>query len=265
MKQEHQKKLLPESIPQSGEPITPQPGDTTSTWDPSKTAAFPVDEECSDTQLLEKWMAVEGLTDSDLEQRNCKQLVLVVAQETNGLETYTSCYERQPDGSWAVVDGLTRMNGHTGSNGIRHNRKRDTNTSPAGLWGLGTAFGNAEKPAGLKMPWRDITPNSDWVCDANSRYYNTWQERDDPTLTESWDYSDIEHLEDYTSAYAYACVIQYNTPPYTVADRGCAIFFHCSKGTTAGCIGLSETDMVNTLLWLDPEKNPYILISGYQL
>ena len=49
-----------------------------------------------------------------------------------------------------------------------------------------------------------------------------------------------------------------------IPERGCAIFFHCSKGATGGCIGLPEADMVNTLLWLDPQENPYILITGYQ-
>ena len=61
-----------------------------------------------------------------------------------------------------------------------------------------------------------------------------------------------------------ACVIRFNTPPYTIPERGCAIFFHCSKGATGGCIGLPETDMVNTLLWMDTRLNPYILITGYQ-
>lgn len=256
--------ILPESVPQHGEPISPQPGDTTSTWDATRIADHPSDENCTDVELLEKWMAVEGLTYMDLDERDCDQLILVVARETDGVQTYTTCYERQSDGTWGAVDGLIRMNGHTGYNGISHNRKRDTNTSPAGLWGLGTAFGNSEKPSGLKMPWRSVTPNSDWVCDANSIYFNTWQERDDPTLEEGWDYGDVEHLEDYVTQYAYACVIQYNTQPYTIADRGCAIFLHCSKGATGGCIGLEEEDMVNTLCWLDPNLQPHILISGHQ-
>lgn len=255
--------VLPESIPQSGSPITPQPGDTSSSWNFSKAANYPKDDDCSDLELLEKWMAVEGLSYADLEQRDCHQLILVVAKEADGVQTYTTCYQRQSDGSWACVEGLAWMNGHTGSNGIAHNRKRNTNTSPAGLWSLGTAFGNAERPDGIKMPWRDITPNSDWVCDANSIYFNTWQERNDPTLTESWDYGDVEHLEDYLTQYAYACVIEYNTPPYTIPDRGCAIFLHCSKSATGGCIGLNETDMLDVLLWLDQAENPHILITGH--
>lgn len=252
-----------ESVPQTGAPISPQPGDTSVTWDAEKAVGYPADADCSDLELLEKWLAVEGLTYQDLDERNCDQLILVVAQD-DGIQTITVCYERLESGEWEPVDSLTRMHGFTGSNGIAHNRRRNTNTSPAGLWALGTAFGNAEKPNGIQMPWRDITPNSDWVCDANSIYFNTWQERDDPLLESGWDYGDVEHLEDYVTQYAYAVVIEYNTPPYTIPDRGCAIFLHCSRGATGGCIGLNETDMLDILLWLDPKNNPHILITGFQ-
>lgn len=256
-------KRFKESVPQSGDPISPQPGDTTATWDAERAAAYPADSDCTDLQLLEKWLAVEGLTFKDLDERNCNQLILVSAQD-DGVRTITVCYEREESGEWVPTEQLGRMNGFTGSNGIDHNRRRNTNTSPAGLWALGTAFGNAEKPHGIQMPWRDVTPNSDWVCDANSIYFNTWQERDDPNLSSGWDYGDVEHLEDYVTQYAYAVIIEYNTPPYTIPDRGCAIFLHCSKGATGGCIGLNETDMLDTLLWLDPVRNPHILIAGYQ-
>lgn len=252
-----------ESTYQVGAPITPQPGDTQSTWNPALSEDYPADGDCSEMELLEKWMIVEGLTMEDLDERSCEQLVLVVARETDGVQTYTICYEKQADGNWGPVSGLIWMRGWTGSNGIMHGRERNTNTSPAGLWSLGLAFGNSAQPADLKMPWRDVTPNTDWVCDADSTYFNTWQERDDPMISESWS-DDVEHLEDYPDAYAYACVIRFNTPPYTIPERGCAIFFHCSRGATSGCIGLPESDMVNTLQWLDPDKNPYILISGYQ-
>lgn len=249
-----------ESRYQQGEPITPQPGDTSATYDPSAALDYPIDSKCSDMELLEKWMAVEGLSWADIESRQCNQLILVVAQE-DGKRTITTCYARQDGGGWAPVEALTRMSGWTGSGGVMHNRQRNTNTSPAGLWSLGTAFGNAPKPEGLHMPWRDITPYSEWVCDENSIYFNSWQEKNDPTLEESWS-DDVEHLEDYRTQYAYACVIRYNTQPYTIPSRGCAIFLHCSKGTTGGCIGLPEADLVRTLQWLSVGKNPHILITG---
>lgn len=249
-----------ESTLQIGEAISPQPGDTSSTWNPDLAASYPADEDCGDMELLEKWMAVEGVTWADIEERQCTQLILVCAQE-DGVSTITTCYERQDGGTWAAAEGLTRMSGWVGSGGVMHNRQRNTNTSPAGLWSLGLAFGNEEEPEGLHIPWRDITSNSEWVCDANSIYFNTWQERNDPTLEETWN-DDVEHLEDYQTQYAYACVIRYNTPPYTIPSRGCAIFLHCSTGSTGGCVGLPREDMVNTLLWLNEGRHPYVLITG---
>ena len=137
----------------------------------------------------------------------------------------------------------------------------DSETSPAGLWAIGGAFGNELPPESLKLPWRQVTPSSDWVCDENSVYFNSWQERGDPALTESWS-DDVEHLEDYPRLYAYACVIEFNRPPEAIPARGCAIFLHCSDGPTGGCVGLPREQLLAVLQWLDPQKQPWILISG---
>lgn len=263
--EEHQKPassaVWDESDFQEGLPVTPQPGDTSGTWEPALAASFPDDELCTDMGLLEKWMAVEGLSFSDLEARQCEQLVLVVAD--GDAEADIVCFEKLPVGTWAAVDSFSRMNGWVGSGGIRHDRRRNSHTSPAGLWSLGVAFGNSEKPEGLKMPWRTVTPNSDWVCDEDSAYFNSWQERDDPALSQPWS-GDVEHLENYADAYAYACVIRFNTAPYTVPNRGCAIFFHCGSRPTDGCVALPEKNFVQVLLWMEPDKHPFILITGNQ-
>ena len=131
---------------QQGAPITPQPGDTAQTWVPEKAADYPSDLWCTDLGLLEKWMAVEGLTWEDLDTRDCDQLILAVAQESDGVSTLTLCYERDENGTWQPVEHLGRMAGYTGSKGIQHNRQRNTRRSPAGLWGLGSAFGVAQQP-----------------------------------------------------------------------------------------------------------------------
>ena len=144
--------VLPDPVwrgsgPQQGEPITPQPGDTAVTWDPIRAGDYPADADCTPMELLEKWMTVEGLTMEDLQARDCRQLVLSVAQE-DGVTNLTTCYSRQPDGTWAAEAELTAMPGFMGKNGIAHNRRRSSLQSPAGLWGLGSAFGLAEAPEG---------------------------------------------------------------------------------------------------------------------
>lgn len=250
-----------ESEVESDTPVTPQPGDTQYTWNPTVSIQFPADSVCSCEELLEKWMAVEGLTYDTLNDLACKQLILVSA--SGGNQAVVHCYYRNDlCSTFTPLEDLCAINGWVGANGIRHGRMRNTLTSPAGLWSLGLAFGNAEKPEGVSMPWRSVTPESDWVCDAGSVYFNTWQERNDESLSETWDHTDSEHLADYTSQYAYACVIRYNTPPYCVPERGCAIFLHCSTGPTEGCIGVPEKSMVRILQWLEAKCHPHILISG---
>ena len=249
----------PPPPPAEQEPFLP--GDTTPTWNPALAENYPADRDCGAELLLEKWMAVEGLTWADLAERGCEQLVLAAAQSTDGTETRTVCYERDQNGVFVPVQSLMGLKGHVGKNGIMHNRGRNTNTSPAGLWALSFAFGNELPPEDLKLPWRQVTPNSDWVCDETSIYFNTWQERGDPTLTETWS-DDVEHLENYPIQYAWACVIEFNRPPAVIPDRGCAIFLHCSEGVTGGCVGLPREDMLAVLQWLDADKNPYILITG---
>ncbi len=225
---------------------------------------YPADPDCSDEELLGKWLAAEGLDLADLEALGCWQLILVSAQPGEAPNrTLTVCYERGLDGGFAPAAGLSRMRGWVGKNGIRRDRRRNTNTTPAGLWPLGYAFGNETPPEGLKLPWRQVGPDSDWVCDEDSRFFNTWQERGDPAVPEGWS-EDVEHLEDYPKQYAFACVIGFNRPPDTVPDRGYAIFLHCSEGPTGGCVGLPRADMLSVLRWLNGEKQPYILITGVQ-
>ena len=250
---------------ESSEPDSEIPylaGDTTPGWRPELASRYPPDAECSADQLLEKWMAVEGLRLSDLDARSCRQLILTAAQPSDGVETLTVCYERETDGMFHPVSGLDRLQGFVGKNGIMHDRRRNTNTSPAGLWAIGTAFGNEAPPEGLKLPWRQVTTSSEWVCDEASPFFNTWQERGDHDLT-PWS-EDVERLADYPFHYAWACVIEFNRPPDVIPARGCAIFLHCAARGTGGCVGLFPTDMQDVLRWLDPAKNPWILITGTQ-
>lgn len=163
-------KVIPthdEFTPQWGEPILPQPGDTRDTWDPARAQGWPDDDACTPTELLGKWMAAEGLTLSDLDDRDCRQLVLAVCSEKPGTLSRVCCLEKQA-GRWAAAEGMAHFPGWCGPNGLNHDRREGDNTSPAGLWPLGLCFGTEEKPAGLRMPWRDITPNSDWVGDHES-------------------------------------------------------------------------------------------------
>lgn len=255
------------STPMAEDSLLPDPGSTLATWDPAREADFPADVYCGEALLLEKWMAVEGLTEEDLAERECTQLLLAVAQpydmEDEAHEAWHAvlvCYEKGEDGVWRAA-ACGRREGMVGRSGIHHDRVQGDRTSPAGLWQLGLAFGTEDKPSGLRLPWRDVGENSEWISDNDSLYYNTWQELDDPDLEDTW--SDAEHLEDH-KGYALACVIRFNMYPYTVRNKGNAIFLHCSEGATAGCVGTSRETMGAILDWLDPDAHPHILITGYE-
>jgi L,D-peptidoglycan transpeptidase YkuD (ErfK/YbiS/YcfS/YnhG family) len=56
-------------------------------------------------------------------------------------------------------------------------------------------------------------------------------------------------------------VIEYNMSP-AVPGAGSGIFLHVSTtGPTAGCVSLSESDLLQVLRWLDPSQHPRIVLS----
>lgn len=124
------------------------------------------------------------------------------------------------------------------------------------MYGFGTMFGQRANP-GVKFPYRQADANSVWVDDRafSSPYYNTWQE--DPALHNNGELLDSPA---FATAYAYAVDIAYNTSP-VVAGKGSAIFLHVSTGGgTAGCVSVAQSNLLEILHWLDPTKDPVIVM-----
>jgi len=64
--------------------------------------------------------------------------------------------------------------------------------------------------------------------------------------------------------YQLGVVVGYNTDP-VVAGRGSAVFLHVWRGpgtSTAGCVAMNQADLEQIVAWLDPAKNPRIIL-GY--
>jgi L,D-peptidoglycan transpeptidase YkuD (ErfK/YbiS/YcfS/YnhG family) len=62
--------------------------------------------------------------------------------------------------------------------------------------------------------------------------------------------------------YRFGVVIEYNMNP-VISGRGSAIFLHVWRGPdkpTAGCVALSEPDVLKILGWLDPALNPVVFL-----
>lgn len=179
---------------------------------------------------------------------SCEQLLLVT---TDGNTAEITKYEVNSSGKWECLDQV--VDGYIGSCGATQTKTEGDKKTPMGLFELGIAFGNEEKPD-TKLSYRQIDRDSYWVDDSKSENYNTWVEG-----TDGRDWNSAEHLSDYRTAYALAVVIEYNTDP-VIPNAGSAIFLHCGSLPTAGCVSVSHNNMVEILKWLNPSKHPMILI-----
>lgn len=157
-------------------------------------------------------------------------------------------YEAQ-DGKYVSIFSCDAM---IGKNGPAKHAEGDTKT-PLGTWTIGEAYGIKDDPGSL-LPYTQITDEMYWCATgSNGKKYNTLiYSSDDPDA----DYSEDEHLIEYTVQYAYLIDLGYNAAgaPYA----GNAIFLHCWREEngapvpTGGCVSVSEESMVQILQTLKP-------------
>lgn len=179
---------------------------------------------------------------------NCSQVVVVTASNMYTRSAVTSVYEKKSSGWKKVISGIDTL---LGQNGLCYasERKQFTNTTPAGLFNFKFVFGNQPNP-GTKMQYRRISDNSYWDENSGSPTYNRWVEKDPG--------GENEHLiaEPF---YKYSVVIDYNWNQ--VPNKGAGIFLHVKPPLyTGGCVGIDEAPLLQIIRWLDPAKNPKILI-----
>lgn len=149
-------------------------------------------------------------------------------------------------GTYGLIDG--------------NKRKEGSRTTPTGIWWPGEwVWGWHKKaPSGTKMPYRQTTKNVWWSWERNSTY-NTW--------VVSSRKRGGEHLVDIRIQYEFAISTGYNAPPNKVVQgRGTAIFLHVfdppyvNNGLSAGCIGVSRSNMIRVFRTLDPALKPSFAI-----
>lgn len=185
--------------------------------------------------------------------QNSEQLIVITKTNASAYSALCSVYEKN-NGEWKYV--LKDVRAVTGNNGISYNRREGDKTTPAGIFTISQAFGIANNP-GTSLPYRVVQGDDWWAGDSeHPETYNTWQK----SPSNGWRESESERLIDY-EIYKYAFVIDFNTQrtPY----KGSAIFFHIAPYSgrgTAGCVGVGEGDLVKILKWINPSKNPKIII-----
>ena len=206
---------------------TEAPGETASPPEPEAPAETAPPEAPDDRDPLQA--AVEACATAE----KTDQIVLAV-------DHALTFWERGEDGAWQLR--LEAACGY-GKNGLvlAEERIMGSKTTPIGAFPLTLAFGTGENP-GTEMTWRQITENSYWT-EVEDESFNTWVESETPVPG--------EHLIDYYQ-YKYAVNIGFNLEDI-VYSRGSAIFLHCKSADhwyTAGCVSLSEEDMLNLLRML---------------
>lgn len=180
---------------------------------------------------------------------NNNQLILVTSNSVSDRNVVIQTFERNISGNW--VRGLNTT-GFVGKNGMDKTKEGDKKT-PTGKFTIGTTFGQVGNP-GTNMPFRNITSDDVWVDDSNSLLYNTWQSKS--KTKGQWNSAENMTHE----LYKYGFVINYNTEE-RIPYKGSAIFFHTGTSYTTGCVATSEVNVVSILKWLDPIKNPVIIMT----
>jgi len=201
-----------------------------------------------------------------------RQVVVVTTRNWTTSYAKLQTWKLTSSNEWTrVVDPIPAR---VGWNGVRReaNRKQNTGTTPAGTFGLLRGFGLA-KPSGVDLPYRRVDENDWWPYDpTDPKTYNVLQPH--RVKHAQWRTDWAERLKSYGAQYRYAVVLDYNLPSgitwrdgqrvaRTTADTsaGGGIFLHVSgSGATAGCVSIARDRMRQVLKWLDPAKDPVIVI-----
>ncbi|MRN52303.1 L,D-transpeptidase family protein [Paenibacillus sp. LC-T2] len=188
---------------------------------------------------------------------NASQIVVVETKSVLSQTGLLSLREKQ-DGKWISV--LSAIPVTIGPNGIGKTKEGDGRT-PSGVYPLGQAFGTAVKPQGLMLQYMRTTKSDYWVDDRTSAQYNQWVSYSG-NPDQRWD--SYERL--LQPLYKYAIVLRYNDDPI-IPGKGSAIFLHVwrtANTPTAGCIAMSESNLLKLMKLLDPALSPAIAI-GFAL
>ena len=182
--------------------------------------------------------------------------ILLVVDNSNIFFTKRIVYVLEKRaGIWQMA--FEPINAVIGKNGFApfgEKREGDGRT-PSGIFALRQTFGYNESIS-AKMPYRQALDNDIWIDDANADDYNRWVKKEE-TFAKSY-----ERMKRGDDLYKYGIVIEYNTDP-VIKGHGSAIFFHVWRGeniTTAGCVAVSEENIIKILGWLAPEARPLIMM-----
>lgn len=208
-----------------------------------------------------------GLAWGDGLSPDCKQVLLVTAQDWNQAQGSLQRYELQSEG-WrpfgkpvAVVlgrAGLAWGLSEEATPAQEPHKKEGDNRAPAGVFEITDLWLRpriAPPPKG-GFPVHRIQADTIGVDDPNSRYYNRIVQSSqihEPDW-ESWEKMNI-------SDYDRVLVVAHNTRQPQPGSGSC-IFIHRwenAKKGTAGCTAMAEVDLIKIVNWLRPDHHPRLV------
>jgi L,D-peptidoglycan transpeptidase YkuD (ErfK/YbiS/YcfS/YnhG family) len=181
-----------------------------------------------------------------------KQAIVVIGEQES-MKATLQLWQRSKEQDWECIENMDCV---IGRGGLTKEKKEGDGKTPTGLYAIGTAFGT-DPPPPCEWPYRLTGPHDYWIDDPHSPDYNRWvvYEGDPDSRWKSY-----ERLTN--PLYNRALVIRYNEDP-VIAGKGSAIFFHRWAGPdqpSAGCVTVSEEQVLRVLCWLKPNRNPVFLI-----
>lgn len=203
---------------------------------------------------------------------DARQVIVVEAPRWSSTEGTLTAFERV-EGSWRIVQPTVRAQlGYGGL--VRGDRRRQgTGTVPTGVFEILSGFGRQADP-GTDLEYIQVDRNDAWTYNPRvPSTYNVFQDVD-----RSWkSYGGyVEELWDMGMQYDYVAILDYNLPEGPIrtdtngvrrsanppdTSRGGGIFLHVDNGNkTAGCVAVRKSVMRDLMRWLDPAKDPVIVI-----
>ena len=216
--------------------------------------------------------AAHAVSVPDARVGDARQVIVVEAPKWSSTEGTLTAFEKR-GGDWQVVQPTMRTQLGYGGLVRGDKRRQGTGKTPTGVYEILTGFGRKPDP-GTKLDYTQVDRNDAWPYNPRvPSTYNVFQ-----TVDRSWkSYGGyVEHLWDMGYQYDYVAVLDYNLPEGPIrtgakgvrrsaeppdTSRGGGIFLHVDNGNkTAGCIAVKKKQMRAIMQWLDPKKDPVIVI-----
>jgi L,D-peptidoglycan transpeptidase YkuD (ErfK/YbiS/YcfS/YnhG family) len=185
----------------------------------------------------------------------CRQVIFVYSRDNSEMNPMaTFIYFDRRNKTWSTLGSFTCYIGKKGFAKANQKKEGDMKT-PTGIYAIGPTFGYAAASQ-TKLPYRQVTETDFWIDDPQSPDYNKMVSGAKPRVSH-------ELMLRADSKYKLGFIIEYNRNPI-VPGKGSAIFGHLVEApdySTAGCVAFNEHSMNTLFEWLDPAKEPHIILN----